>query len=102
MWNEISVVWYQLSVFSQIPSGNIDLAPTILHLLGIKPKQPMNGRVLREALVAESGPAPEVKERKLEARHRFGVLEWSQYLTIHEVDGAVYYTEGNGRMILAP
>lgn len=83
-------------LISQIPSGNIDLAPTILHLLGISPKAPMDGRVLREALVTFDGPPPAVKERKLEARHRFGVLEWSQYLIIHEVDGATYYTEGNG------
>lgn len=83
---------------SQIPSGNIDLAPTILHLLGIQPKRPMNGRVLREALVADSSPAPEVKERRLEAKRSFGVLEWQQYLVTHEVDGALYFTEGNGRL----
>ncbi len=85
-------------IVSEIPSGNIDVAPTILHLLGIQPKIRMNGRILREALLTEAGPAPEVKERKMEARYRFGALEWNQYLLIHEVDGATYYTEGNGKI----
>ena len=84
-------------VYSQIPSGNLDLAPTILHLLGIKPKEPMDGRVLREALLNDSGPAPVVKERKLEAHRRLGWMDWNQYLTIKEVDGVTYYDEGNGR-----
>ncbi len=83
-------------LYSEIPSGNVDLAPTILHLLGIKPKEPMDGRVLREALVADTGPAPEVKERKLEAKRRLGWMDWSQYVTIKEVDGVTYYDEGNG------
>lgn len=87
-------------LLSMIPSGNIDLAPTILHILGIKPKVAMNGRVLREALVSDNGPAPEVKERKVEARHLSGAYEWNQYLTIHEVEGAIYYTEGNGKISL--
>lgn len=79
-----------------IPSGNIDLAPTVLHLLGIQPKQPMDGRVLREALAAETGLAPEVKERRQEASRTIGLMQWNQYLQTSEVDGAMYYDEGNG------
>src|SRR4030095_1464678 len=33
-----------------LPSGNIDLAPTILRILGVKPSQKMDGRVLSEAM----------------------------------------------------
>jgi len=33
-----------------LPSGNVDLAPTILQILGIKPPQKMDGRILSEAM----------------------------------------------------
>jgi predicted AlkP superfamily pyrophosphatase or phosphodiesterase len=81
------------------PTGNIDLAPTILHLLGIPSKTPMDGRVLREALVGETGPAPEVKERRQEASRSIGLMQWNQYLQTSEVDGAMYYDEGNGTAV---
>ena len=83
--------------YSETPSGNIDLAPTILHLLGIKTQAPMDGRVLREALVGDDGPAPVVKEQKLEAHRRIGWMHWDQYVTTKEVDGSLYFDEGNGR-----
>jgi arylsulfatase A-like enzyme len=35
---------------SEIPTGNVDLAPTLLQLLGLPVPQSMTGRVLREAL----------------------------------------------------
>ena len=41
---------------SAIPTGNVDLAPTLLHLLGVPPAMTMTGRVIREAL--RSGPLP--------------------------------------------
>ena len=34
-----------------LPTGNVDLSPTILYILGIKPPQEMDGRVLSEAMV---------------------------------------------------
>src|SRR5882672_235715 len=37
----------------ELPTGNVDVAPTVLRLLGIKPPKPMDGRVLTEALAAE-------------------------------------------------
>lgn len=87
-------------LYSEIPSGNIDLAPTILYLLGIEPKQPMDGRVLREALVREQGPLPVAKQRTLEAQRRLGYMQWTQNLLIHEVEGVDYFTEGNGSLKL--
>lgn len=41
---------------SAVPSGNIDLAPTVLHLLGIDAPAHMDGRVLKEALADDDGP----------------------------------------------
>ena len=40
---------------SDVPTANVDLAPTLLHLLGMKPAPSMTGRVIEEAL--RNGPA---------------------------------------------
>jgi arylsulfatase A-like enzyme len=42
---------------SHVPTGNVDLIPTVLHLLGLEPPAEMDGRILREILT--DGPAPE-------------------------------------------
>ncbi|HRI12587.1 MAG TPA: alkaline phosphatase family protein [Verrucomicrobiota bacterium] len=91
---------FKKGFLSDTPSGNIDVAPTVLYLLGIKPREPMDGRVLREALVSNTGPLPEVKEQKLEASRRSGFMQWNQYLKTLEVDGAMYFDEGNGAAVL--
>lgn len=44
-------------VRSRVPTGNVDLAPTVLYLLGIEPPSDMDGRVLRELL--RDGPSPD-------------------------------------------
>jgi hypothetical protein len=41
---------------SSVPCGNVDVAPTVLHLLGLQGPNTMQGRVLSEHL--EGGPAP--------------------------------------------
>jgi arylsulfatase A-like enzyme len=41
---------------SSAPTANVDIAPTVLHLLGVEPPKQMDGRVLREAL--RRGPDP--------------------------------------------
>ncbi|MDG0865528.1 alkaline phosphatase family protein [Candidatus Lucifugimonas marina] len=55
---------------SNIPSGNIDIAPTVLTLLGITPPDHMDGRVLEEALKdgeasRESSLTPTIKSGKI-------------------------------------
>ena len=40
---------------SDVPTANVDIAPTLLHLLGMAPAPTMTGRVMREAL--RDGPA---------------------------------------------
>ncbi len=91
---------FKRGLLSEIPSGNIDLAPTVLHVLGIKSREPMDGRVLREGLASESGPAPKVEEKRLEAERQVGFQHWSQYLKTLEVDGALYFDEGGGELQL--
>jgi len=83
-------------LISDVPSGNIDLAPTVLWLLGVETSNKMDGRVLHEALVSSNAPAPKVKQKKLEAARDVGLFRWTQYLQVSEVDGTVYFDEGNG------
>ncbi len=82
---------------SSTPSGNIDLAPTILHLLGLTPAARMDGRVLREALRESSPPvgAPEGSQsERIERVKEFEKSRWRQYLQITRYGGSFYIDEG--------
>ena len=104
-----------------LPSGNIDLAPTILQILGITSPQPLNGRILSEAMVSnnidatsrngglqparrrlrEGGSAEQTLLRKaetktIEAVKDFSIGRWRQSLKISRVGSTIYLDEGNG------
>lgn len=82
----------------ETPTGNIDLAATILHLLKTNSAQPLDGRILSEALVAESAPvATETKTR--EATRDFPEGQWRQTLTISSAGDKIYFDEGNGTFV---
>ena len=83
---------------SEIPSGNVDIAPTALHVLGIKPPVPMDGRVLGEAMMKEQ-PPPKPETEKLEAKTPVTGGTWQQYLQISKVGSTVYLDEGNGAFV---
>jgi len=80
---------------NDLPSGNIDLAPTILHILGLKSEHKLDGRVLFEAMIAGSTPSHAVTET-LEASRTLSVGEWRQYLCTSRVGDTIYFDEGNG------
>ncbi len=80
---------------SETPSGNIDVAPTVLWLLGIKPPHPLDGRVLREALVGGATP-PSANEKTWDAECDLGGRVWRQYLRTATVDGVTYFLAGDG------
>lgn len=82
----------------ELPTSNLDLAPTILHLLGIKPTQPLDGRVLREALTNESNTTPSVEAKTIEATREFPGGTWRQYLQTESIGGEIYVDEGNGEL----
>ena len=81
----------------ETPSGNVDVAPTILKILDIKPPQPMDGRVLSEALATSDGNAPKVETKELRAEAKLPSGEWTQTLRISEVAGVRYLDEATGR-----
>jgi len=80
----------------QHPTGNMDVMPTILQILGLKPEGTVDGRVLSEAMVNGDGSEIASHTVKLEARKSFGGASWSQYLQVSKVGKVVYFDEGNG------
>jgi arylsulfatase A-like enzyme len=82
----------------ETPSGNIDLAPTILSLLGLKASATMNGRVLEEAFVGRK-PNPTIKAQELVAQRDLGGSTWRQTLRLTTVEKTTYLEEGNGGIV---
>ena len=87
---------FKTGFVSEIPSGNIDVVPTVLSILGVCPPKPLDGRVLYEAMMGEVPPTAEPKEEKLEVSRDFGFRSWQQYLKFTRVGSTVYFDEGNG------
>ena len=78
-----------------IPSGNIDIAPTILHILGIFADYSMDGRVLKEALVNGIDPGAVRWSRKIhKAEQRLTGKTYRQQITISRVGTTTYVDEG--------
>jgi arylsulfatase A-like enzyme len=83
---------------SDLPSGNVDLAPTILRILEITAPRQLDGRVLSEAMVDIDSVSTVLKpERKtIEAMKDFSFGSWRQTLQISRVGSTIYLDEGNG------
>jgi len=76
---------------STLTSGNVDIAPTVLFLMGIETPAGMDGRVLRE--VFKSGPVPEDMKAKSAKYTAETTLEGIHYqTTVYQtiVDGTAY------------
>jgi len=80
---------------SDVPSGNVDIAPTILSILGLKSTGAMDGRVLSEAM--KNGENLKFETQTIEASRRFSNGTWRQSLTTSRVGSTTYLDEGNGR-----
>jgi arylsulfatase A-like enzyme len=91
---------FKKGLLNDIPSGNIDVTPTVLWLLGVPPPSPLDGRVLHEALATSTEPVPRPEENRLEATRQVGFFRWSQYLKFSKVGHAIYFDEGNGQPTL--
>lgn len=95
-WNVRSslVGWgpsWKRGVTATAPAGNVDVAPTVLALLGIEEREAMDGRVLDEALLG--GPDPE----QVPVETRVHVAEAGTYraaLQISTVRGRRYVDKG--------
>jgi len=83
---------------NDLPSGNVDLTPTILRILAITSPQQLDGRILSEAMVnVDAGLKPETKT--IEATKDFPAGTWRQSLQISRVGSTNYLDEGNGAFV---
>ncbi|MBA2585024.1 MAG: hypothetical protein H0U99_00880, partial [Chthoniobacterales bacterium] len=78
------------------PSSNVDIAPTIVNLLGLDRPDKMGGRVLGEAFVDGPSASAPVEARRLEGTRQFSDRTWRQWLQISTYGGASYLDQGNG------
>ena len=73
------------------PSGNVDLDPTLLHLLGLPVPSAMDGRVLREALRSQSLQRTEIRVRTVSMAT--GDDTYAITATPSEVEGQSYFDQ---------
>jgi arylsulfatase A-like enzyme len=81
-----------------LPTGNIDVTPTILQILGIKAPVQMDGRILSEAMVNRDRAASELKPevKTIEVSNDLPSGRWRQTLKVSRVGSTLYLDEGNG------
>jgi arylsulfatase A-like enzyme len=83
-----------------LPSGNIDLAPTVLSALGLTAPDSMSGRILHEALVGDTAsdePTPARDTARIVEEHApAGRLTWSEYAGHRYLSAARRPTGGPG------
>ncbi len=89
---------FRKGIVDHLPTGNTDVAPTVLWILGVKPPKPMDGRVLSEALDMKAPKLKSYEPQRLEASRKLDGKVWRQYLMFTEVNGVKYFDEGNGRI----
>jgi arylsulfatase A-like enzyme len=87
---------FRAGTTSSLPPANIDLAPTVLRILGVKPTQPLDGRVLGEAMLDGAAVFPTAESKTVEASRDLPTGRWRQYLRTSRVGASVYFDEGNG------
>lgn len=87
---------FRVGAIDHLPTGNVDVAPTVLWILGVKPPKPMDGRVLTEALTIPGPKIGSFEPGQFRATRESGTNAWHQYLNYTEVNGVIYLDEGNG------
>jgi len=92
---------FRQAMQNELPSSNIDLAPTVLRLLRLESPHQFDGRVLSEAMTGDSAPPRAVTET-LEVTRKFSSGQWRQHLRISRVGQTTYIDEGNGAFEASP
>src|SRR5205085_1945264 len=86
---------FSTGLTSTLPSSNVDIAPTVLRILGVETPPKFDGRVLNEAM-KERGDRTEALSKTLEATRKFPSGEWRQHLRVSSLGETIYIDEGNG------
>ncbi len=83
---------FRRSTVIDSPTGNIDVAPTVLHILGLSGGEEMDGRVLHESLA--DGDTPPDVEAETET-YTAELENYRQQVTVTRIGGTAYVDEGN-------
>jgi arylsulfatase A-like enzyme len=75
-----------------VPSGNIDIAPSIIGIVGLLPPSQIDGRRLDDAMIPLSDKGPELPRRPTDFLHAMHD-DWQQSLVITHVGATVYFDE---------
>lgn len=78
------------------PTGNADVAPTVLRLLGLPIPPDMDGRVVSEALADDGGAVEWTTEIRRAERRLDGDGIYCQQIRVSRAGSAVYADEGSG------
>jgi len=84
-----------------LPTGNVDLAPTIVRILGITSPEQMDGRILAEAMVdiGRHSTMSKAETKTIEATKDVRSGSWRQTLKISQIGPTIYLDEGNGSFV---
>ena len=78
----------------ETPSGNIDIAPTVLDLIGIDNTFKMDGRLLSEGLVGRKFSSSEVIKKKIYKERRVNSSVYRQQVDISIYKNSIYIDQG--------
>jgi arylsulfatase A-like enzyme len=81
---------FRRGVTSDLPSGSIDLAPTVLAILGLAAEAPVDGRVLTEGLRAGAPSSPPRSTLEHVVERRTGAGRLIQRLLLERVGTTTY------------
>ena len=94
---------FKSGIHMDSPTGNVDLAPTALRILGLPGGESMDGRVLEEAL--DGGPDPDSVESNTEtfsAERELGHARYRQEITTTSVGKTTYVDQGSAERVITP
>ena len=78
----------------ETPSGNIDVAPTVLDLIGINDTPKMDGRVLSEGLVGRNFSSSEILKKEIFKERKIHSSQYRQQIDISVYKGSTYIDQG--------
>ncbi|HEY0369487.1 MAG TPA: alkaline phosphatase family protein [Chthoniobacterales bacterium] len=78
------------------PTSNLDVAATIMHILGLTTPEPLDGRVVSEALSEGDAHQSNVERKPIEASRQFANGTWRETLRRSQLGTSIYIDEGDG------
>ncbi|MDQ6860086.1 MAG: alkaline phosphatase family protein [Verrucomicrobiota bacterium] len=87
---------FRRAMEDELPTANIDVAATIANILGLAPPEPLDGRIVAEAMVGRDTKPPPVEHAPVTVTREFPTGVWTQTLETSKVGSSVYIDQGRG------